>query len=76
MVASQADSDKVESDHRQVEAGEAGEDLAGSCFPSLCRGLPSRTGHQLVLISMQRLQSFLFEVAQVLHPLQTLQEGG
>ena len=63
----------METDHRQVEAGEAGEHLAGSCFPSL---LPSQTGHQLVLISMQRLQSFLFEVAQVLHPLQTLQEGG
>ena len=66
----------METDHRQVEAGEAGEDLAGPRFPSLGSVLPSQTGHQLVLISMQRLQSFLFEVAQVLHPLQTLQEGG
>ena len=66
----------METDHRQVEAGEAGEHLAGPRFPSLGSSLPSQTGHQLVLISMQRLQSFLFEVAQVLHPLQTLQEGG
>ena len=67
----------METDHRQVEAGEAGEHLAGSCFPSFGPGLPSQTDdQQLVLISMQRLQSFLFEVAQVLHPLQTLLEGG
>ena len=66
----------METDHRQVEAGEAGEDLAGQRFLSFGCLLPSQTGHQLVLISMQHLQSFLFEVAQVLHPLQTLQEGG
>ena len=66
----------METDHKQVEAEEAGKDLAEPHFPSLGSGLPSQTGHQLVLISMQRLQSFLFEVAQVLHPLQILQEGG
>ena len=67
----------METDHRQVEAGEAGEHLAGPCFPSLGSSPPSQTGdYQHVLISKQRLQSFLFEVAQVLHPLQTLQEGG
>ena len=62
----------METDHRQVEAGEAREDLPESLFPSLGSVLHSQTGHQLVLISMQRMQSFLFEVAQVLHPLQTL----